>query len=210
MPTIIMDSCSYTRLGLTDYLTSNGVRKKHINAINDLESLQERCSKLNPNVVFINEDCFIHEANAKERIKRIIMQHPDTLFLIFMAITNIHFEEYLFVRKNVIISSKAIKPQTLNELLKGYLEKTSHAAEQRPKIDVTPVTLSQTESNMLRMWMSGEGTIQISDKMQIKAKTVSSHKGNIKRKIKTHNKQVIYHVVRLTDTLTSGIYVNTR
>lgn len=28
MPTIIMDSCSYTRLGLTDYLTSNGVRKK--------------------------------------------------------------------------------------------------------------------------------------------------------------------------------------
>ncbi|MEQ4585668.1 MAG: LuxR C-terminal-related transcriptional regulator, partial [Pantoea agglomerans] len=70
--------------------------------------------------------------------------------------------------------------------------------------------LSQTESNMLKMWMSGHDTIQISDKMQIKAKTVSSHKGNIKRKIKTHNKQVIYHVVRLTDNVTSGIYVNIR
>ncbi|MGP0939355.1 LuxR C-terminal-related transcriptional regulator, partial [Serratia sp. CY74664] len=55
------------------------------------------------------------------------------------------------------------------------------------------VTLSQTESNMLRMWMSGQGTIQISDQMQIKAKTVSSHKGNIKRKIKTHNKQITFH-----------------
>ncbi|MGV8577851.1 LuxR C-terminal-related transcriptional regulator [Pseudomonas aeruginosa] len=50
----------------------------------------------------------------------------------------------------------------------------------------------------------------MSDQMQIKAKTVSSHKGNIKRKIKTHNKQIIYHVVRLTDTLTSGIFVNSR
>jgi LuxR family capsular biosynthesis transcriptional activator len=209
MPTIIMDSCSYTRLGLTDYLTCNGVKKKHITAIGDIDNLQEKCSKLSPNVVFINEDCFIHEVNATDRIKNVITQNPDTLFFIFMAITNIHFEEFLFVRKNVIISSKAIKPSTLNELLKGYLEKALHTSE-KSSLDLTPVTLSQTESNMLRMWMSGEGTIQISDKMQIKAKTVSSHKGNIKRKIKTHNKQVIYHVVRLTDTLTTGIYVNTR
>ena len=32
--------------------------------------------------------------------------------------------------------------------------------------------------------MAGQGTIQISDQMNIKAKTVSSHKGIIKRKIK--------------------------
>ena len=63
---------------------------------------------------------------------------------------------------------------------------------------------------MLRMWMAGQGTIQISDQMNIKAKTVSSHKGNIKRKIKTHNKQVIHHVVRLTDNVTNGIFVNMR
>ncbi|EHF2549524.1 transcriptional regulator RcsA, partial [Salmonella enterica] len=50
----------------------------------------------------------------------------------------------------------------------------------------------------------------ISDRMNIKAKTVSSHKGNIKRKIKTHNKQVIYHVVRLTDNVTNGIFANMR
>jgi len=28
MPTIIMDSCSYTRLGLMDYMTVKGVKKK--------------------------------------------------------------------------------------------------------------------------------------------------------------------------------------
>ncbi|MDI6933386.1 LuxR C-terminal-related transcriptional regulator, partial [Serratia sp. Se-PFBMAAmG] len=99
--------------------------------------------------------------------------------------------------------------ETMNQLLSHYLERTSLRTE-KSSLDQTPVTLSQTESNMLRMWMSGQGTIQISDQMQIKAKTVSSHKGNIKRKIKTHNKQIIYHVVRLTDTLTSGIFVNSR
>ena len=70
MPTIIMDSCSYTRLGLTDYLTTHGVKKRQINAISNIDDLHEKCSKLKPSLVFINEDCFIHEANATERIKR--------------------------------------------------------------------------------------------------------------------------------------------
>ncbi|EKA6837941.1 transcriptional regulator RcsA, partial [Salmonella enterica] len=77
-------------------------------------------------------------------------------------------------------------------------------------INLPTLSLSRTESSMLRMWMEGQGTIQISDRMNIKAKTVSSYKGNIKRKIKTHNKQVIYHVVRLTDNVTNGIFVNMR
>lgn len=209
MPTIIMDSCSYTRLGLADYLTTHGIKKSHINDINDIDGLHEKCCKLRPSLVFINEDCFIHEANATERIKRVISLHTNTLFFIFMAIANVRFDDYLYVRENVIISSKSIKPETMNQLLSHYLEKKVPITE-KFSLDKTPVTLSQTESNMLRMWMSGQGTIQISDQMQIKAKTVSSHRGNIKRKIKTHNKQIIYHVVRLTDTLTSGIFVSSR
>lgn len=209
MPTIIMDSCSYTRIGLTSYLASHGIKKRHIHTATHIDSLHEKCSKVKPHLVFLNEDCFIHEADATERIKRVIALNPDTLFFIFMAITNVHFDDYLYVRKNVIISSKSIKPQTMSRLLNHYLEKKTTRPE-KGTFDQTPVTLSQTESNMLRMWMSGQGTNQISDQMQIKIKTVSSHKGNIKRKIKTHNKQVIYHVVRLTDHLTSGIFVNSR
>ncbi|MCW0346166.1 Transcriptional regulatory protein RcsA [Pantoea ananatis] len=211
MPTIIMDSCNYTRLGLSDYMSSKGVKKKNITSVSDIEQLQQRCEQFKPGVVFINEDCFIHEPDSSERIRSVINQHPETLFFIFMAISNIHFEEYLYVRKNLIITSKAIKPSTLDSLLSTYLQKKLNLSPRISSgLDVHPLTLSQTESNMLKMWMSGHDTIQISDKMQIKAKTVSSHKGNIKRKIKTHNKQVIYHVVRLTDNVTSGIYVNVR
>ena len=207
MSTIIMDLCSYTRLGLTGYLLSRGVKKREINDIETVDALAIACDSKRPSVVFINEDCFIHDASNSQRIKHIINQHPNTLFIVFMAIANVHFDEYLLVRKNLLISSKSIKPESLDDLLGDILKKETTITS---FLNMPTLSLSRTESSMLRMWMAGQGTIQISDQMNIKAKTVSSHKGNIKRKIKTHNKQVIYHVVRLTDNVTNGIFVNMR
>lgn len=207
MSTIIMDLCSYTRLGLTGYLLSRGVKKREINAIETVDDLAIACDSQRPSVVFINEDCFIHDASNSQRIKHIINQHPNTLFIVFMAIANVHFDEYLLVRKNLLISSKSIKPESLDDILGDILKKETTITS---FLNMPTLSLSRTESSMLRMWMAGQGTIQISDQMNIKAKTVSSHKGNIKRKIKTHNKQVIYHVVRLTDNVTNGIFVNMR
>ncbi|MCD6685472.1 transcriptional regulator RcsA [Escherichia coli] len=207
MSTIIMDLCSYTRLGLTGYLLSRGVKKREINDIETVDDLAIACDSQRPSVVFINEDCFIHDASNSQRIKHIINQHPNTLFIVFMAIANVHFDEYLLVRKNLLISSKSIKPESLDDILGDILKKDTTITS---FLNMPTLSLSRTESGMLRMWMAGQGTIQISDQMNIKAKTVSSHKGNIKRKIKTHNKQVIYHVVRLTDNVTNGIFVNMR
>lgn len=207
MSTIIMDLCSYTRLGLTGYLLSRGVKKREINDIETVDDLAIACDLQRPSVVFINEDCFTHDASNSQRIKHIINQHPNTLFIVFMAIANVHFDEYLLVRKNLLISSKSIKPESLDDILGDILKKETTITS---FLNMPTLSLSRTESSMLRMWMAGQGTIQISDQMNIKAKTVSSHKGNIKRKIKTHNKQVIYHVVRLTDNVTNGIFVNMR
>ena len=207
MSTIIMDLCSYTRLGLTGYLASRGVRKRDINDAHTVDELAAACDELKPGVVFINEDCFIHDPANSQHIKQIINQHPKTLFIVFMAIANIHFDEYLLVRKNLLISSKSIKPESLDDILGDYLNKE---VKNVGAVNLPTLSLSRTESSMLRMWMAGQGTIQISDQMNIKAKTVSSHKGNINRKIKTLNKQVIYHVVRLTDNVTNGIFVNMR
>jgi LuxR family capsular biosynthesis transcriptional activator len=182
-------------------------KKRDINDAHTVDELAAACDELKPGVVFINEDCFIHDPANSQHIKQIINQHPKTLFIVFMAIANIHFDEYLLVRKNLLISSKSIKPESLDDILGDYLNKE---VKNVGAVNLPTLSLSRTESSMLRMWMAGQGTIQISDQMNIKAKTVSSHKGNIKRKIKTHNKQVIYHVVRLTDNVTNGIFVNMR
>ncbi len=41
----------------------------------------------------------------------------------FMAIANVHFDEYLLVRKNLLISSKSIKPESLDDILGDILKK---------------------------------------------------------------------------------------
>ncbi len=83
-------------------MSSKGVKKKNITSVSDIEHLQQRCEQLKLASSFINEDCFIHETDSSERIRSVINQHPETLFFFFMAISNIHFEEYLYVRKNLI------------------------------------------------------------------------------------------------------------
>lgn len=123
MSTIIMDLCSYTRLGLTGYLLSRGVKKREINDIETVDDLAIACDSQRPSVVFINEDCFIHDASNSQHIKHIINQHPNTLFIVFMAIANVHFDEYLLVRKNLLISSKSIKPESLDDILGDILKR---------------------------------------------------------------------------------------
>lgn len=77
----------------------SGVKKREINDISSVDELSVACVSLQPSVVFINEDCFIHDPDNSQRIKQIINQHPSTLFIVFMAIANVHFDEYLLVRK---------------------------------------------------------------------------------------------------------------
>ncbi|HGW1881103.1 TPA: transcriptional regulator RcsA [Klebsiella pneumoniae] len=207
MSTMIMDLCSYTRLGLTGYLTSRGIKKQEIVEVNSAADLLKHCTSCCPAVVFLNEDCFVHDDESNGIIRQIITQNPATLFVIFMSLANIHFDRYLRVRKNLLISSKSITPKDLDVILVNYLKYKNTSVGQ---LTLPTLSLSKTESNMLQMWMAGHGTSQISTQMNIKAKTVSSHKGNIKKKIQTHNKQVIYHIVRLTENITSGIQVNMR
>ncbi|EPG3833034.1 transcriptional regulator RcsA [Klebsiella pneumoniae] len=207
MSTMIMDLCSYTRLGLTGYLTSRGIKKQEIVEVNSAADLQKHCTSCCPAVVFLNEDCFVHDDESNGIIRQIITQNPATLFVIFMSLANIHFDRYLRVRKNLLISSKSITPKDLDVILVNYLKYKNTSVGQ---LTLPTLSLSKTESNMLQMWMAGHGTSQISTQMNIKAKTVSSHKSNIKKKIQTHNKQVIYHIVRLTENITSGIQVNMR
>lgn len=205
MAAVIMDSCSYTRQGLTAYLESRSVEKRNIYEANSANELTELCELFAPHVVFISEECFIHSSEQSQQLKRIICQHNKTLFFVFMAITNAGFDTYLRIRENLLITSKSIKPEFIDNLLEGYFEKGIECID---NINMPILTLSKTEYSILKMWMSGQTTLKISDKMNVKTKTVSSHKGNIKRKTKTHNKKVIYHVVRLTDNITNGIIVN--
>lgn len=116
-------------VGINRVSDEPGVKKREINDVQTVDELESACATLQPSVVFINEDCFIHDPSSSQHIKQVINQHPRTLFIVFMAIANIHFDEYLLVRKNLLISSKSIKPESLDNILGDYLSKEKKASE---------------------------------------------------------------------------------
>jgi len=118
-----MDSCSYTKQGLISYLISRGINGQNISTVGTAAELADVCQTLAPHVVFINEDCFIHNLEHSHQMKKTINLHAKTLFLVFMAIANASFGAYLRVKNNLLISSKSIKPEFLDRILEGYLKR---------------------------------------------------------------------------------------
>ncbi|AYA08696.1 transcriptional regulator RcsA [Rahnella aceris] len=206
MSSLIVDKCYYTQLALHSLLQLNGQHPKDILSLKDIDELQATCNSLTPEIIFVNEDCFTSDAQSGHVLREVIDAHPGTLFFVFISKENLNYQNYVPIRKNIIILSKSIRTATIYQLIAHNLLLARSAETEQP-LDLTPVSLSRTESSILKMWMSGLNTQNISQHLNIKQKTVASHKGNIKRKVKTQNKQAIYHVVKLTDILTSGMFV---
>lgn len=206
MSSLIVDKCYYTQLALHSLLQLNGQHPKDILSLKDIDELQATCNSLTPEIIFVNEDCFTSDAQSGHVLREVIDAHPGTLFFVFISKENLNYQNYVPIRKNIIILSKSIRTATIYQLIAHNLLLVRSAETEQP-LDLTPVSLSRTESSILKMWMSGLNTQNISQHLNIKQKTVASHKGNIKRKVKTQNKQAIYHVVKLTDILTSGMFV---
>ena len=206
MSSLIVAKCYYTQLALHSLLQLNGQHPKDILSLKDIDELQATCNSLTPEIIFVNEDCFTSDAQSGHVLREVIDAHPGTLFFVFISKENLNYQNYVPIRKNIIILSKSIRTATIYQLIAHNLLLARSAETEQP-LDLTPVSLSRTESSILKMWMSGLNTQNISQHLNIKQKTVASHKGNIKRKVKTQNKQAIYHVVKLTDILTSGMFV---
>ncbi|MBV6819059.1 transcriptional regulator RcsA [Rahnella sp. PD12R] len=212
MSSLIVDKCFYTQLALHSLLQLNGQHQKDILSLKDINALQAACNSLRPEIIFVNEDCFVTDAQSGHALREVINAHPGTLFFVFISKENLNYQNYVPIRKNIIIISKSIRTTTIYQLIAHNLQlsrftEAEPEAETEQPLDLTPVSLSRTESSILKMWMSGLNTQNISQHLNIKQKTVASHKGNIKRKVKTQNKQAIYHVVKLTDILTTGMFV---
>lgn len=205
MTSVIMDPCFFTQTALNYYLCSKGVTCHNFDQPVTPDQLNQVLSRVNPSLVFISEHCLDSCGTEDAEFKKIISHYPDSTFIIFMALSNGHFSEYLCLRDNIIVTTKQLDQATLKSLISRYLKRSRIPSRRGLTPMADPVVLSRTEHEMLQMWMSGYDTLRIAGLMQIKSKTISAHKGNIKKKIKTQNKQVIHHLLRLTHTLTSGL-----
>jgi LuxR family capsular biosynthesis transcriptional activator len=202
MTVFILDPCTYTRYALKSSLGANGV-KGSIRTLDSLSTLRKKCETASPSIIFINQNYFQYQHNNEE-LKTVIEQHPATLFFIFIGNESIKFYDFIPIKKNVIITSKFIKISTINMIIRYYLDVRTWLDDNN-KLGFSPLRFSKTEAEVLTMWMSGYDTLHICSHLHIKEKTLSSHKINIKRKTRASNKQVIYHLITIANSVTEGI-----
>lgn len=74
------------------------------------------------------------------------------LFIVFMVIVNVYFDEYLLVRKNLLISFKLIKLEFFDDIFGDILKKEIMIIL---FLNMLMLLLSWIELSMLWMWMVG-------------------------------------------------------
>jgi len=170
-----------------------------------MNALKNKCRKATPTIIFINQNCFQYHSDGNE-LKAIIEKQPLTLFFIFIGNENIKFHDFIPIKDNVIIVSKFIKMSSLIMIIQYFMD-TKAWHNNDSAMGFSPLHFSKTEAEILQMWMSGFDTMHICNQLGIKEKTLSSHKINIKRKTKASNKQVIYHLISIANSVTDSINI---
>lgn len=197
MAAIIMDSCNYTRRGLAGYLSSWGWEEKEIYAIDNVNDLILPFAGSQPSVVFLNED-FFHSQEQCLKIKNIIIQNPGVLFIVFITHENIHWNNCLRIKTNLLACSKIIKISSLDAVYRLFLRgKRQHFND----INIPILSLKRDELFLLKKWMAGFDVNQIAAHMAVTPKAVYTHKYGIRAKFETHSTQVVYHVYRLIERI---------
>ena len=211
MKVVIFESCHFTRVGIVNHISNSnlGLKDFHIYHALNTENLFSFIQKKIPDLAFISDELILEDFFFRVRLKNIIMKNQYSIFIILTNLSSFHFRVLLKIRNNIVIASKAIDLISLRDLIERKAKKYSATDEcHSVNKEGLPLTLSFTESAMLEMWMSGMDTGKIAKTLGIKEKTVSSHKFNVKIKMKTSNQLAIFHILRLVDTISSGFFVS--
>lgn len=210
MSCVIIDPCNFTRVGLKAHLQPHQLPVQCFSDLESPQQLEYALAQSDPRLVFISCQCFENLTAGCEQMQSIIAASKDRLFIVLMSLPDSHFNGFLYLRENIIVVSKALAVEKLDQLLSPYLFDLKYRRRRVNQTRPQPVTLSPAETEMLKMWMSGYNTLQISKRLNIKAKTISSHKGNIRKKINTQNVQVIHQLMKISDTVTPSAFTWSR
>ena len=97
MSTIIMDLCSYTRLGLTGYLLSRGVKKREINDIETVDDLAIACDSQRPSMRTVSSTMLLTVSASSTSLINIPIRYLSFLWQLPMFILmNIYWSEKIY------------------------------------------------------------------------------------------------------------------
>lgn len=192
MRILIIDECYYTRLGITEYLSSNkslefistGCIKDAIDCINN-ES---------PAIILVNLTYYCHHSNYCLTLKKLLNTSNENRFYIYINATYPVHDKPLLLKDNCFIMSKNIIIPTLNKVInesdgiKETIEITKGASSS---------IFTSREQSIINSWMNEIPNHIISKKLGISNSTVYSQKRHIAAKVFVKNRIELFFIYNI-------------
>ncbi|MGL5953624.1 MULTISPECIES: LuxR C-terminal-related transcriptional regulator [Providencia] len=189
MRILVIDECYYTRLGITEYLSSN--KKLEFISTGCIKDGIEFVKNNSPSIVLVNLTYYCHYSSYCPLLKALLNASSSIRFYIYINATYPLTDNPLLLKDNFFIMSKKIIAKTLDKVINDseQIEKITKLANNN---DSSIFTIK--EQNIINNWMNETPNHIISRKLGISNSTVYSQKRHITSKVFVKNRIELFFI----------------
>ncbi|CAG9412982.1 LuxR C-terminal-related transcriptional regulator [Providencia alcalifaciens] len=189
MRILVIDECYYTRLGITEYLSSN--RKLKFISTGCIEEGIQYIINYSPSIVLVNLTYYCHYSSYCPVLKALLNSSNSVRFYIYINAAYPLTDKPLLLKDNFFIMSKNIMTQTLDKVIidSEQIEKITKLANNN---DSSIFTIK--EQSIINNWMNETPNHIISRKLGISNSTVYSQKRHITSKVFVKNRIELFFI----------------
>lgn len=192
MRILVIDECYYTRVGITEYLSSNkklefisvGCIKEAINCINNSK----------PTIILVNLTYYCHHSNFCLVLKKLLNSSNEIRFYIYINAAYPISDKPLLLKNNYFIMSKNIIIPTLDKVI-NEPEQIEETIKLTSNANSSIFTLK--EQCIINSWMNETPNHIISKKLGISNSTVYSQKRHIASKVYAKNRIELFFIYNI-------------
>lgn len=189
MRILVIDECYYTRLGITEYLSSN--KKLEFISTGCINEAITFIDNSPPSIVLVNLTYYCHYSNYCPTLRKLLNTSKNIRFYIYINATYPLTDRPLLLKDNFFIMSKNIIIQALDKVIKdqNQIEKITKLANNN---DSSIFTIK--EQSIINNWMNEIPNHIISRKLGISNSTVYSQKRHITSKVFVKNRIELFFI----------------
>lgn len=182
MKLLVVDECSFTRLGIAGRFTDNVFAS--VTCSENVEAALPLLASLKPSHIFVNLTKYCRYSESNSLLRTFIMATQRSTLQIYLDTPYPYSESPLRIADNAYLFNKAVLPKALDSLHENP------AALMNNYDDYS--LFSPQELTVMKYWMSEMPNYRIAKKLQISAHTVYVHKRHITEKINVRNRLEFY------------------
>ncbi|MER5136816.1 MULTISPECIES: LuxR C-terminal-related transcriptional regulator [Providencia] len=192
MRILIIDECYYTRIGITEYLSSN--KKLEFISVGCIDEAIHCINNSKPNIILVNLTYYCHHSNYCLTLKKLLSTSNEIRFYIYINAPYPISDKPLLLKDNYFIMSKKIIIPTLDKVINDVeqIEKTIRLTN-----NSNSSIFTLKEQCIINSWMNETPNHIISKKLGISNSTVYSQKRHIVTKVYVKNRIELFFIYNI-------------